>query len=105
MSSSRGSRSSPDFYWRSLLFAPADDPRKARKAMMAGADAVIIDLEDSVAPGAKSEARKLAREALDGERPCAVGVRVNGRDTDWYLDDLVAACATPPMPRSYLAAA
>ena len=44
---------------RSLLFVPASDERKLREALAAGADAVVADLEDRVAPGAKSRARAL----------------------------------------------
>ena len=45
---------------RSLLFVPGDDPRKLEKATTAGADALIVDLEDSVAPGRKGGARETA---------------------------------------------
>jgi len=46
------------FRWRSLLFVPADQPHLAQKAMRCAPDAVILDLEDSVAPAAKSRARE-----------------------------------------------
>jgi citrate lyase subunit beta/citryl-CoA lyase len=63
---------------RSWLFVPADDPRKLAKIAASGADAVILDLEDSVAPGRKAEARALALEALNGARDGPeVWVRVN----------------------------
>lgn len=43
---------------RSYLFVPADRPERIDKALASGADAVIVDLEDAVAPGAKSAARE-----------------------------------------------
>lgn len=51
--------------WRSLLFVPANAPRRWEKAHLRGADAVIIDLEDSIQPEAKSEARALVGPAVD----------------------------------------
>jgi citrate lyase subunit beta/citryl-CoA lyase len=63
---------------RSWLFIPADDPRKLAKIAASGADAVILDLEDSVAPARKAEARALALEALNGARDGAeLWVRIN----------------------------
>ena len=67
---------------RSLLFAPGSDERKLRKALEAGADLVVADLEDGVAPERKGEARELVARV----RPHAV--RVNGVDTPWFQDDL-----------------
>jgi citrate lyase subunit beta / citryl-CoA lyase len=78
---------------RSLLFVPADSDRKMVKARQAGADAVIFDLEDSVAPAAKAQARLNMRAQLDAPRASLRIVRVNAADTDWYLEDLVAACS------------
>lgn len=49
---------------RSLLFVPGDDPKKIAKGMGSGADALILDLEDSVATSRKPEARALVRETL-----------------------------------------
>ena len=66
------------------------------KAMQAGADAVILDLEDSVSPDNKAQARSGVRDFLTGERACKVGVRVNGMDTAWYLKDLATVCAVAP---------
>ena len=77
---------------RSLLFAPADSERKMIKARLARADAVIFDLEDSVAPAAKASARMSMRAQLEGPRECLHIVRVNAQGTPWYMDDLVAAC-------------
>ena len=47
-----------DMKLRSLLFVPGDRPDRMEKALDAGADALILDLEDAVAPAAKAEARK-----------------------------------------------
>lgn len=49
---------------RSLLFVPGDDPRKIAKGLACGADALILDLEDSVAPSRKAEARRIVMDAL-----------------------------------------
>lgn len=64
---------------RSLLFTPANSPRKVERALASGADAVILDLEDSIAPGAKDDARRGARDALSAARGGAprLIVRVN----------------------------
>ena len=70
---------------RSYLFVPADRPERFAKARSSGADAVIVDLEDAVAPGAKAAARAGLTAALDAEHP--VVLRINGRDTMWFEDD------------------
>ncbi len=75
---------------RTPLFAPGDQPRKVEKALASTADAVILDLEDAVTPANKGLARQSVAEILEGlDRP-ATFVRVNPRDTEWYLDDLAA---------------
>jgi citrate lyase beta subunit len=73
---------------RTLLFVPLDDADRARRAFGRGADAIILDLEDGVAPDAKNAARAALVELLS-MRPqgCAVLVRVNALDTDWGADD------------------
>ena len=70
---------------RSYLFVPGDRPERFEKACAAGADAVIIDLEDAVTPERKASAREgvLAWLAAGG-RAC---VRLNGTDTEWFDDD------------------
>ena len=83
---------------RSALFVPADDEKKLAKAMSAGADALIVDLEDSVALDAKPRARKtaadfLASAAKSAARPRLI-VRVNplaGDLTDLDLDAVMPA--------------
>lgn len=76
---------------RSLLFVPATRPERFAKALASGADAVIIDLEDAVAPGEKARARQLLARAWPGlaasERE-RVLVRVNAASTVWHSDDL-----------------
>ena len=80
---------------RSYLFVPADRPERIAKALASGADAVIVDLEDAVAPQAKDEARHALAAWLRaaGAGPQIV-VRVNGADTAWFSADL-ATCAAP----------
>lgn len=74
---------------RSLLFAPGSDERKLRKALSTGADAVIADLEDAVAPGAKEEARRVVAAVLVGHAPGVVRcIRVNAAGSAEMLADL-----------------
>ncbi len=79
---------------RSFLFVPADSERKLRKADRAGADALILDLEDSVAPDARPEARVMASEYLQGKQN--VWVRINPIDTDDSAADLDAVMPAAP---------
>jgi citrate lyase subunit beta/citryl-CoA lyase len=74
-----------------FLFVPADRPERLDKAIAAGADAVIVDLEDAVAPAAKPEARKQLAASLVHHRDCPVFVRINGIDTAWHDEDLTIA--------------
>jgi citrate lyase subunit beta/citryl-CoA lyase len=78
---------------RSHLFAPGSNERVLGKVFDAGADAVVLDLEDAVAPEAKAEARRLVAAALAtrASRPAPlVAVRINGIDTSWWRGDLDA---------------
>lgn len=75
---------------RSPLFAPGDSDRKAEKALASAADAVILDLEDSVAPAAKPAARALVASLLPRLARPGVIVRINPAGSDWYLPDLAA---------------
>ncbi len=71
-----------------MLFVPGDRPDRFAKAAGAGADLVVLDLEDAVSPGSKSEAREHVTAWLaDGHR-CAV--RVNAPRSPWHLEDLAA---------------
>lgn len=79
---------------RSFLFVPADSERKLRKAGDVGADALILDLEDSVAPAALPDARVLAREYLRGKSN--VWVRINSIDGREAAADLEAVMPSAP---------
>jgi citrate lyase subunit beta/citryl-CoA lyase len=85
---------------RSYLFAPGDQPRKLEKAIGSGADAVLIDLEDSISTERKAEARQSATAFLRevhgvANRP-RLFVRVNGHETGLIDDDLDVVMAGKP---------
>jgi citrate lyase subunit beta/citryl-CoA lyase len=73
---------------RSYLFVPGTQPERFEKALRSGADAIILDLEDGVAPERKTEARIVVAGWLSPERP--VYVRVNAAYTEWHDADLEA---------------
>jgi citrate lyase subunit beta / citryl-CoA lyase len=76
---------------RSLLFVPADSERKFAKATGIGADALILDLEDAVAPARKAFARTAVKELLGGgARDWSFLVRINPFGTGLTLEDLAA---------------
>ena len=75
---------------RSLLFLPASNPRAIAKARTAGADLVILDLEDAVQPNDKAGAREAAVNAAAETWPVPLAIRVNGPGTDWHSADLDA---------------
>ncbi len=70
---------------RSYLFVPGNRPERFNAASRAGADVVLIDLEDAVAPVNKADARSAAAEWL-GRQPAYL--RINGADTEWFVADL-----------------
>ncbi len=72
---------------RAYLFVPGDRPERFAGARASGADAVIADLEDSVAPEAKARAREALAAALDESTPLVV--RINAAGTPWFADDLI----------------
>lgn len=76
--------------FRTMLFTPGDHERKVAKVFDAGADAVILDLEDAVAAAAKPAARAPVVEALQRPRSCLGYVRVNALDTEFCWEDLSA---------------
>lgn len=78
---------------RSVLYVPADKPRAIAKARTLPLDAVVFDLEDSIAPEAKAAARESLREALAQPFACEVAVRINALDTEWATEDILAAVA------------
>jgi len=81
------------FAARSYLFVPGNRPERFSKALAAGADAVIIDLEDAVAPAEKIRARDAVLDWL--QEPAAVYLRINAADTPWFADDIGAFAAHP----------
>ena len=82
---------------RSVLYLPAANPRAIEKARGLTCDAVILDLEDAIAPASKAEARRAAVQALKaGGFGPRVGIRVNGLDTSWGADDLAALDGLKP---------
>ena len=81
---------------RSLLFVPGDDARKLEKGLGTDADALIFDLEDSVAEANKDEARQITAQALQATTDKLRFVRLNPFDTGRLPADLEAALAGRP---------
>ena len=85
---------------RSFLFIPGDSPKKLDKGLGSGADALLLDLEDSISPQRKAEARGIAvgflREARATRNRPRLYVRVNGIATGLTDDDLDAVVAGQP---------
>lgn len=84
---------------RSLLFVPGDSERKLERGFSSGADVVIIDLEDSVAPEKKAHARAVAAELIAARRhdaTAAIYVRVNDLTSGMTDDDLHAIIPVAP---------
>lgn len=81
---------------RSLLFVPGDRPERFAKAAASGADAIILDLEDSVSPANKDAARHAIADYLAGEREVVTLVRVNPLDGHMTAADVAAIAAARP---------
>src|SRR5690606_38759755 len=83
---------------RSVLYMPGANERALEKAKTLDVDALILDLEDSVAPDAKPEARERVAAAVEsgeyGHRELTI--RVNGIGTPWHDDDLARAAQAGP---------
>jgi citrate lyase subunit beta/citryl-CoA lyase len=83
---------------RSVLYMPGSNARALEKAKTIAADALILDLEDAVAPDAKAQARDQVCAAVKaggyGKRELVI--RINALDTPWGKDDLAAAVAAAP---------
>src|SRR4051794_24587586 len=77
---------------RSYLFVPGNRPDRFEKALNSGAHAVIIDLEDAVAPVDKEAARRSVAQWLDPAKPAIL--RINGFGTEWFDDD-ISLCKAP----------
>jgi citrate lyase subunit beta / citryl-CoA lyase len=81
---------------RSLLFVPGDRPERMQKALGLGADALILDLEDSVAPANKPAARAAITDFLRvADRSCRLFVRINPLDSGHLDDDLSVLAGRP----------
>jgi citrate lyase subunit beta/citryl-CoA lyase len=85
---------------RSFLFIPADDERKLGKGLAAGADALILDLEDAVSLERKGAARTLAARYIAETRPKQgrprLYVRINALDTGLWQDDIAGVIGAQP---------
>ena len=83
---------------RSTLYMPGSNARALEKAKTLAADALILDLEDAVAPAAKAAARDQVKAAVaaGGYGPREVVIRINALSTEWGRDDLDAALAAGP---------
>ena len=83
---------------RSVLYMPGSNARAQEKAKTLAADGLILDLEDAVAPDAKVEAREIvcANAASGGYGKREIIIRVNGLDTPWGKDDIIAAAKAGP---------
>jgi citrate lyase subunit beta/citryl-CoA lyase len=82
---------------RSVLYMPGSNARALEKGRTLAADALILDLEDAVAPDTKELARRQVVEAVGagGYGRREIVVRVNGLNTPWGYQDVAAVCATP----------
>ena len=78
------------FAVRSVLFLAASNPRAIAKARQAGADLVVLDLEDAVKPADKRSARSAALDAVASNWPVPVAIRINGIGSEWHSLDLDA---------------
>ncbi|HEV7661328.1 MAG TPA: CoA ester lyase [Allosphingosinicella sp.] len=81
---------------RSLLFVPGDRPDRMEKALGAGADALILDLEDAVAPTAKADARRVVADFVGANSQARLWVRVNPLDSPEQEKDLAAILPARP---------
>jgi citrate lyase subunit beta / citryl-CoA lyase len=77
------------------LYVPGDRPETVTKALAAGADVVVVDLEDAVAPDRKRYAREATAERLTDPQPIPVHVRVNALDSPSAAADLAAIAGLP----------
>ncbi len=83
-------RRTPPSGLRSFLFAPGNHPRKVERVFGAGADVVILDLEDAVAVAEKEATRVAVVEAMKAPRASRGYIRVNAFETRWCIGDLEA---------------
>ena len=87
-------------HMRSLLFVPGDSEKKQSKALSSGADALILDLEDSVAPSRKPAARAMTRAWLTAAKTAPgrpqLYVRINSLQSPFWQEDLAGVMAAAP---------
>ena len=89
--------------WRSLLFVPVNVPRFVEKAHLRGADVIMLDLEDSIAPSEKENARRVIQDAVRkvSRNGAEAAVRINAplslavRDLEEAISPLVTAVNLP----------
>lgn len=81
---------------RSLLFVPADSEKKLAKARSSPADALILDLEDSVAADSRPAARALVKEFMQDAHAQAIWVRINPLGSEDFIRDIEAVTASNP---------
>lgn len=83
---------------QTYLFVPGNRPERFAKALASGADRVILDLEDALAPGDKAAARDAIAQWMtgDGEAQGRALIRINDDATPWHLDDLALMRAVQP---------
>ncbi|PCI87580.1 MAG: CoA ester lyase [Hyphomicrobiales bacterium] len=82
---------------RSLLFVPADDAKKQKKALDSATDAIILDMEDSVAAGNKLKARSSVVDFFSHlTTDKIIIIRINALDTEFWQDDMVAILPLAP---------
>ena len=83
---------------RSVLYMPGSNARALEKARTIAADALILDLEDAVAPDAKDQARQQVADAVAargfGKRE--IIIRINALDSPWWVDDVGMAGKAKP---------
>lgn len=82
-------------YPKTYLFVPGNRPERFDKACAAGADAVILDLEDAVPPEAKAQAREAVVKWL--KNGGSAYARINAADTTWYQGDIEALLGCPAL--------
>ena len=87
----------PDALWLTWLYVPGDRPEVVTKALHSGADVVLVDLEDAVAPDRKEYARRATAELLSDPNPgpVPVHVRINALDGPLAHEDVRALAALP----------
>jgi citrate lyase subunit beta/citryl-CoA lyase len=82
--------------WRTVLFVPADRPEMLERAQSRGADAILVDLEDAIAPSGKAAAREVLRDAIASGSlagPGAVCIRLNAVG-EGFAEDLAAVAGS-----------